>query len=550
MTPSRSIGAALAALTLALMLPAAASAHAILLRTDPSNDSVVQQQPRTVTLRFNEPVESAFGAIRVYDSSARRFDNGEVTRPDDRTVATGIDGPLEPGTYTVTWRVISADSHPVHGAFVFHYKKAGVKPGGIAASLNLDPPKSVQVGLDVARFLDFALLLLLAGGAGALLWALASAPAPVRRRLGTVLVGAAVGLAVVALAGIVFEGGVAGGFSLGDSLRWSVFHGVLETRFGKIWLAQAFFAAVLAGLALLVRQRGDRWAAYLTAGLAIALLATPGLAGHAHTAGGVALVADVVHLAAGAAWTGGLLFLMLALIWAAEERWPLASRAVPRFSNLAVVSVVALIGAGTINAYLEVKAWRGLWDTTYGLLLLTKIALVVPLLALGAYNNRFAVPRLRAGIASVIEQRRFLRTAGVEVAIMVSIVAVTAVLVSEAPAKAFVAPTGPVAVEKPLGPLDLNLVVDPAKAGRNAIHLYLLKANGQPATVAETNLSASLPSRRIGPLRFKAQRLAPGHYVVYGAHLAIPGDWQLRIDARQGQFAAYSTTLSIRVREG
>ena len=317
----------------------------------------------------------------MYDSSARRLDNGEVRRPDDRTVTVGIDRPLERGTYTVTWRVVSADSHPVHGAFVFHDKAPGVKPGGIAASLNLEPPRSVTVGLDVARFLDFALLLLLAGGAGALLWALASAPGPVRRRLGTVLVGAAAGLAIVALAGIVLEGGVAGGFSLGEPLRWSVFHGVLETRFGKVWLAQAIAAAVSAGLAFVVRQRGDRWAAYLTAGLAIALLATPGLAGHAHTAGGVALVADVIHLAAGAAWTGGsLLFLMLALIWAAEERWPLASRAVPRFSNLAVVSVVALIGAGTVNAYLEVKAWRGLWDTTYGLLLLAKIALVVPLL--------------------------------------------------------------------------------------------------------------------------------------------------------------------------
>ena len=113
----------------------------------------------------------------------------------------------------------------------------------------------------MARFLDFSLLLLLAGGSGALLWALASAPGQVRRRLGTLLVAAAVGLAVVALAGIVFEGGVAGGFGLGDSLRWSVFHGVLETRFGKVWLAQAVMAAVFAVLTLFVRQRGDRWAA-------------------------------------------------------------------------------------------------------------------------------------------------------------------------------------------------------------------------------------------------------------------------------------------------
>jgi copper transport protein len=262
------------------------------------------------------------------------------------------------------------------------------------------------------------------------------------------------------------------------------------------------------------------------------------------------MVADFVHLTAGATWTGGLVFLILGLVWAVEDRWALASRAVPRFSTLAVVSVTALIAAGTVNAYLQVRAWRGLWDTTYGLLLLSKIGLVLPLLLLGAYNNRYAVPRLRLGIASVVEQRRFLRTAGGEVALMIAIVAVTAVLVSEVPAKASVAPTGPYATEAQLGPLDLNLVVDPARAGTNAIHVYLLKRSGQPADVAEANLSLSLPSKQIGPLRFRTWRLAPGHYVVYGADLALAGDWQLRVDARRGQFQAFDTTLSIPVREG
>ena len=122
----------------------------------------------------------------------------------------------------------------------------------------------------------------------------------------------------------------------------------------------------------------------------------------------------------------------------------------------------------------------------------------------------------------MIEQRRFLRTAGAEVALMVAIVAVTAVLVSRGAREGVRRPDRPGRGREAARPARLNLVVDPAKAGRNAIHLYLLKANGQPATVAEANLSASLPSRRIGPLRFTATRLAPGHYAVYDAHLAIP----------------------------
>jgi copper transport protein len=535
---------------LALMLPAAASAHAVLVRSVPSNDTVLQQAPREIRLIFSEPVETAFGSIRVYDSAARRFDDGQIHRPDARAVSVGVAGRLARGTYTVTWRVISADSHPVHGAFVFHVKAPGTSPAGIAGTLSEGTPGSVSVGLDVARFLDFSLLLLLAGGAGALLWALASAPGAVRRRLAAVLAAAAAGLAVVALAGIFFEGASAGGFTIGEALHWSVFRGVLETRFGKVWLGQAVAAVVLAALALLLRRRADRLAAVATAGLAVGLLVTPGLAGHARTTGGTAMVADFVHLTAGATWTGGLVFLILGLVWAVEDRWALASRAVPRFSTLAVISVTALVAAGTVNAYLQVRAWRGLWDTTYGLLLLSKIGLVLPLLLLGAYNNRYAVPRLRLGIASVVEQRRFLRTAGLEVALMVAIVAVTAVLVSEVPAKASVAPTGPYATEAQLGPLDLNLVVDPARAGTNAIHMYLLKRSGQPADVAEATFSLSLPSRQIGPLRFKSRRLGPGHYVVYGANLTLAGDWQLRVDARRGEFQAFDATLSIPVREG
>ena len=109
-------------------------------------------------------------------------------------------------------------------------------------------------------------------------------------------------------------------------------------------------------------------------------------------------------------WAGGLVFLLIAL-WRAhsEERWHFTARAVPRFSALAVVSIATLLIAGVINGFLEVGSWRGLWETTYGQLLLVKAALVLPVLALGAFNNRVSVPRLRAKIASALERRRFLR---------------------------------------------------------------------------------------------------------------------------------------------
>ncbi len=235
----------------------------------------------------------------------------------------------------------------------------------------------------------------------------------------------------------------------------------------------------------------------------------------------------------------------MALVWAGRERWELAVTAVPRFSLLAVGAVLALIVSGTTSGYLQVHALRGLWETTYGQLLLVKIALVLPLLALGLYNNRRAVPRLRERLASAGERTRFLRTTAGELALMATIVGVTAVLVSEPPARAQVAPTGPYATTAPLGDLELNLVVDPAAAGRNQIHLYLTTQSGQPTDVDEASVSATLASREIGPLRLRAHRAGPGHFVVSRAQLALAGDWQLRIETRRGEFDAATATASV-----
>ena len=165
------------------------------------------------------------------------------------------------------------------------------------------------------------------------------------------------------------------------------------------------------------------------------LVLTPPLSGHARTLGALGLLSDILHVASAAVWVGGLAFLLLALHRAGAGRWPLAAHAVPRFSNLAVGSVAALLVAGTISAYLEVRTWSALWETRYGLLVLAKIALVLPLLALGAYNNRRAVPRLRKNVASTRERKRFLQTIGTELGIMVAVVAVTAVLIGTPPAR-------------------------------------------------------------------------------------------------------------------
>ena len=238
---------AVAALAAALAVAPAAGAHATLTTTEPANDAVLEQAPRQIVLHFDEPVESSFGSVRVYDSQARRVDRGDEERPDERTIAAPLDDRLARGTYTVTWRATSADAHPVSGAFVFHVQAPGREPvrDRRSGARRRDAAERERA-LHVRALPRLRRLFLVVGGAVALATIL-QGPQPLLRR---VLAVAGVALAIVALLGIVLQGAAAGGFGLGEAASWESVRAVLETRFGRVWLAQGLLGLLVAALAL------------------------------------------------------------------------------------------------------------------------------------------------------------------------------------------------------------------------------------------------------------------------------------------------------------
>jgi copper transport protein len=588
-------GLAALAVMATLALAPAALAHSTLEATEPARDDVVEHSPKRVMLRFDEPVETALGSIVVYDGEGERVDAGKVLRPRPDEAAVAIDKELARGTYTVAWRVISADSDPIKGAWVFHVQEPGAQPEGIAAQVLDDTPLVTSVFYLGGRAIDFALILACVGGVAALAFALRSASQRVRRRLFGVVAGLAGALALVSLVEMGLQAAAAEGTSLGEGFTWDAISSVTDTRFGDYALIRAGLAAALCLVALVARARSSwheepprfgrrvgtvahrpagrpetgggvgtavaagpstatvaevrsaeqaraaHWTTVASLALAVGLVFTPGLSGHASVVGAGSVIADAAHVQAAAIWTGGLAFLVLGLVLSRSRRWELAATGVPRFSTTAVVSVAILIIAGTINGYLQVRAWRGLWETEYGILLLVKVGLVLPLLAMGAYNNRFAVPRLRAKIASHAERVRFLRFAGAELAVMLAVVGVTAALVNAAPARTEIEMDEMSEMELDLGPFMAHMEITPGTVGPNEIHLEFER--GRPE---EINVAARLEARDIGPLRYRARRgMEPGAFVVRRANLAPAGEWELRVDARRGEFDLYSDTVHV-----
>lgn len=538
---ARRIGAALlAAAALLGIAPASAFAHAYLITTTPAVGAVVPATPPAVSLTYDEPVTIYPGALVVYDASGKRVDAGLVRHPAAPTISVALASRLPRGTYTVAWRVTSADTHVVHGVFTFSVGARG-RAGSIGARLSAAAriPASLSIGFGIVRFLNLALLLLCGGGALAMALLLGDAEPRVRRLLLRTLVGCAALLVLVAVLGLPFQAAEADGTGLGGGFALSALDAVRHGRFGEVWLARAWIAALFGLLALALQLdwgRRRRIGDAALAGVGIALLATPSAAGHASVGGALKFIVDLAHVISAGAWLGGLAFVLAALAFSAgPERWPLAIRSVPRLSLLSTAAVGALAVAGLINAYLEVGAWRGLWQTTYGELLLAKGALVLPLLALGAYNNRVTVPALRGGAPSPPVRARLLRAAGTELLLLIAVVAVTAVLIDEPPAKNEVALSASVTAVHAIGPFSAQLRLSPAAVGANTIAITISSRRRHPPTIGEVDVAADAPAGSgLAPLNLTVIQVAPTRFRVAGADLRRAGRWSFVTTVRVG----------------
>ena len=198
----------------ALAAASSAWAHAELVSSIPASGEVLPRAPERVVLRFSEPVETAFGSVRVPDgvsSPRRRWRDDPATAAGGRRQASV--GPAAGTCTTVAWRIVSADSHPVSGAFVFHVGTPGAGAAGVASQVLEDQggSRAVDRSFDVVRFLNFAFILLCVGGAGVLALLLRAEAVMVRRPLWAALAVTAVLLAVVTVAGIGLEGATRAG---------------------------------------------------------------------------------------------------------------------------------------------------------------------------------------------------------------------------------------------------------------------------------------------------------------------------------------------------
>lgn len=501
-----------------------AAAHATLLETTPANDERVERAPTEVRLRFDEGVDTFDGSVRVFDSGGDRVDGGQVSERDGGAVVVAAVDARRQGTYTVAWRVVGSDGHDRSGSFVFHL---GTRTGAADIDDGTDPIVAV---LDyLARWLALAAVLVVVGAA---VLAATAREAPARTRLRTVVVAAGGAGAVAVAVLLVTQAASATGRSLGGALglTWDLTTG---TRTGKLTLVR--FVALAAGAAAARPAwlwRRAPWAPAVAGALAIVATSASGHAWIAERRS-LAVVADVAHLGAAAVWVGGLV--ALAVVFGVVEDRPALLR---RFSAVALGAAVVVAASGTVSGYEQVGSLGALTGTGYGRLLLAKVAGFAVLIWLGWVNRRRVLPALDRAAATLARNVR------VEIGVAAAVVAVTALLVGQAPAR--VSYSQPFADTKASADLTVQVNVSPARTGANLIHLYFFDAAGVAAEQVDA-VEVTASTGAIPPRRLAVTPVTPSHVSLYDAALTAPGTWRLAVTAvREGTPTTVTFEVPIR----
>lgn len=507
----------------ALLGVADAAAHATLLSTAPADGAPLWVAPAEIVLRFDEPVAPL--AMQLVDDAGASLALAGGPRAEGSTVRIPMPA-MRRGAFIFSYRVASADAHPVGGAIAFTVGDGATAfPRAVAPAFATSTPSATIIFARALR----DLLVLVAGGAA--LFAVCVGAFPFQRAVLCMAGAGAVAMSAIEL-------GVQGAALLGPRAAWdAAFRAAAGTTAGlsSAGIFAGAVAIVLGGWMAQPRLR----AALLCVG-GIMAPASLALTGHAASAtpAWLSTTAVAAHALVAAFWVGSLVTLRLTMRSEPSDLVPVLRR----FSLIAMPAVGVLLAAGTAFAAMQIDSIRDLAESRYGNLVLLKAALLIALLAVAAANRFVITPRLARG--EVTGRMALARAVSVELALVVIVVAVTAVL-------SRTSPRDDLRITAQLTGSDLyhgRVTVFPSRAGRNSIVVDLRDRENRPLDPDETRLRLANPRTGIEPIERPMVREGAGRFRHEGSELAFPGTWSLAVEGRVGEFDRFKLQARIEIR--
>lgn len=528
-TAGRCFGLLAAILLLAVLAtPNQAFAHAALIKAEPADGAVLERAPTQFSLTFSEPVSPLVLTLVRPDGTPVALTSFRLS---DQTVEIGNPQKLGPGTHVLSWRVISADGHPVGGSVLFSVGAPSAAPA-VGEAVDIDLRSAIWTG----KVLLYIGLFLGIGGAFALTWLAQGQRSGQRFVIAAILCGL-----VAAPLSLGFQGLDALGAPLARLAQPVVWRTALGTSFG--WTVLISLAALGLGLLSLVGSRAGARPLALAglAGVGAALAAS----GHASAAEPQWLTRPMVflHGAGIAFWAGALLPLGLALSSQSVE----AGAFLRRFSRAIMPVVVVLAAAGVVLAIIQVQTPAALVNTAYGRLLLIKLALLVFLFTLAAVNRWRLTALAEAGATEV--RRRLSRSISVEMLIVLLIFGVAAGWRFTPPPRALaIAAAQPTSTHIHTMKAMADIDITPGHTGEVTASIVIMDGDFGPLDAKEVSLVLSKPDSGIEPIKRPATKPGDGTWRVDNLVIPIPGRWTARLDILVSDFEVIKIEAPIDIR--
>jgi copper transport protein len=390
--------------------------------------------------------------------------------------------------------------------------------------------------------------------------------------------------------------------SVGDTSLLAV---TLGTIYGKLLLLRLVALGGAAGVWWGIRREGVAPGWVDAGGLTLLIVESFSFAGHAGQGSWVPLAAtlDALHVLAASVWLGGLTMLAVLLFDTSVGAASVGALTamLPRWSRVAMGAVTVLVGTGVYQAWREVGSVDALLWTTYGRLVLSKVAAMVALLVLGDQGRRWigrnllhparqpdrlgrrdeeggeprrapgsiagpATPQaVRAGVgATALAQAvhaapgrqwsdpitGLRRSVTAEVAIGVLVLGLTTALVNSIPAAQAYAPSFDTVLaghDTQGDVIRVHLVIEPAQSGFETVTVETTTPAGASLAFQSVSGSVTEPSLGLGPIQFTLAPAGVGRATASDVAVPAPGHWHLVLQIRTDPLVDYSSETTYTV---
>ncbi|PFK42044.1 copper resistance protein [Bacillus cereus] len=512
---------------LIISVPTVTSAHAYIVKSNPAENETLEKAPSVVKIEFDEILQSShFNTVFVRNASGQRVDlkNAHIDKTNSKLLVAGVKQNIPNGTYSIQWKAISADGHPIQGVIPF---RIGTEVMGESSRQAEEFGYVPQLDMLLERGILYTSFSIYIGVLFFNLIMYRGNSSKVQLRSNKLIWASLFGIFISLLFSLPLQAKINADVSWIDAFQPALLKETLQLSvFGYVWMIQMMLVIVLSAVTYLALKRGKLssfkvWTIPIL--LFAGLLIMKAMNSHAYGLRykEIAVIMDFLHLLAASLWVGGLASIFLLLPQDDEnEKWTKYWDAIKSFSSWAIGAVIVIFVTGLFNSTFFIPTIHSLFDTNYGVALLTKVLLFIGMGILGLIHYVKGRVRKEKKLGATVKGEF-----GVGIAIFIIVAFLTNVQTPPMP------PTGPFTGSQKLdNGYELILHVSPNKVGMNTFRIDLKDSNGHRVTdMEQIVLTTKSLEMDMGKGTFKVSPVSPGVYQAEGMYINMTGEWNIHV---------------------